>query len=260
MSERRDRTLGAAVQRIGEAKKLAADARNAAKRGEPPAGPPPKEVYAEACQKIGEAFAKDGFSFRKSGPKLVRRDGDFTETIAFQSSMHNVAGVSVSLVCHVSLSSKALRAWRAEVKSPFSNTDFVGGGQLGNIRKPHEWISWNLAEADHQTINSIVAQLREVAMPLFTELRDPSWIVNAGRNGAEVSGLLRPYQVVELLLQADRRADAEVYVKAFLAQRPEVMKNALAMRAQLEQAASVTTGSGYADELARASLHYNLPL
>lgn len=264
MTERRDRTLGDAVTRVGQAKQRAAAARNAARQGAAPAGPPPKEVFFESCRAIGAAFAADGFAWRQTGPKLVRRDGDFTEEVVFQSSTHNVAGVSVALVCHARLASKALKAWRGKVRSPFGDNDHVGGGQLGNLREPHEWITWNLADAEArpETIARVIDLVRELALPLFVHLRDLEWLASASRDGGDVPGLLWPHQVVEVLLAHQRSAAAATYLQA-LARRPELASEAAALYRTYERDGvpkPCGLGGGYASQIAALAVHYRLPL
>lgn len=109
-------SLGSAIAQVADEKRVAA--RHAFRR-RPPSAEAPRAVYLDACRRIGEAFAADGFRYAPSRGRLTRRGGEWTDTLWFQSSHHNVAGVHVALCTGVLLASRRLQRWRRQHASPF---------------------------------------------------------------------------------------------------------------------------------------------
>jgi len=163
-----------------------------------------REIFVAVCSEIATALAHHGFEYRQSKQTLVKRDGDLTLEIHFQSSHSNylvadevrataaVSGSvpssshltswgSVTLIVHVSVRSRAIKAWRRSLSQPLRTDDAVSGGQIGNLQRTPEWIEFNLANPNHrQTIIKKAAELIEdIALPYFDRFRNPSEVIVA---------------------------------------------------------------------------------
>lgn len=98
----------------------------------------PREIYLGACGLIAEAFVADGFSYQPNQQRLIKREGDLTLDIHFQSSPRNflvnrsnersiakrvISSIvplgelqtygSVTLITHAVGHSKTLQRWRS---------------------------------------------------------------------------------------------------------------------------------------------------
>lgn len=99
---------------------------------------PPRKTYLSACEQISAAFQSIGFRYARSLPSLKRKADEFTQTIRFQSSPHNVAAEYVALTAHVAVESRRVKRW--ERMHPVQNrlpSGLIAGGQIGNLLIPH---------------------------------------------------------------------------------------------------------------------------
>ena len=117
-----------------------------------------RNIYNAACAQIAAALAREGFEYRPSKHTLVRREGDLTREITFQSSFRNftlpeqgadvlheavsllplvgetLAFGSVTLIAHCAIHSKSFQLWRASQKQPLGKDDLITAGQIGNLQ------------------------------------------------------------------------------------------------------------------------------
>ena len=137
-------------------------------------GEPPKEVFFEATMKIASAFESKGYRFLKSGPQMSRKAGDFIFRVVFQTSHNNVAGQFVSMSILANVLSPTLKKWRSTRHSLCKESDFVAGGQIGNLIKNHSWMEWNLADPSTRDddVKDAIAKIREIAFPYFSAFAD----------------------------------------------------------------------------------------
>src|SRR3569832_2395978 len=126
-------------------------------------------VFLDGCQLVSSYLEPMGFRFVKSGPLASRRAGDWTYNVSFQSSNLNVAGEYVELTVHASVYSKALRAWDEGSAWPADASDWVAGGQLGNMRTPRKWRTWKIAGPITRLsqIMFFVAIIAAIILPFF---------------------------------------------------------------------------------------------
>ncbi len=129
----------------------------------------PRDIYSQSCAQIAEALMPDGYAYARSGQKLTRKTGDFSFQISFRSSRNNVSGELVALWIHANVVSKQLKKWRTEKPSLRNASDFVAGGQIGNLLPHTSWMEWNLASRDtrDEQIADAVTTIRRIAHPYF---------------------------------------------------------------------------------------------
>jgi len=153
-------------------KRAAGKARRA---GPAPGAEPPRQVYMAALERIAQAFAPRGFRFARSGPHLTRVDGATRFRILFQADRNNVAGEHVRFWIHAGVENAEAERWLAGSEWPFTPTAQLGGGQIGNLRSPRGWWSWEIADPATRTarVDDAIAQIEAVILLFFERLSDP---------------------------------------------------------------------------------------
>jgi hypothetical protein len=164
----------------------------------------PREIYLGACGQIAEAFAEDGFSYQPNQQRLIKREGDLTLDIHFQSSRRNflvnknnqksmakrlISSFSsyaelytfgnVALITHAEVHSQKLEQWQSKQPYISRGKGFIAGGQIGNLQEKHKWVEYNLANPhtrDRQ-IKLAIQLVRSVGMPYLYSFGDPAKII-----------------------------------------------------------------------------------
>lgn len=218
-------------------KRRAAQARFA---GTPPGQESPRDVYLAACASIGAYMDESfGFKYSKSGPHARRKSGDFTFQISFQSDRNNVPGERVGLWIHGNV---------------LQRSDYVAGGQLGNLQENHCWLDWDLADATKrdEVIRDAIRAIEELALPYFAKFEDlPSLfklLVNEDFPAMDID------RVVEFLMAFADQSTARLAAASFLKRRQDLVG---AYRRDFERYSESGLDSqhpsGYAQKLAFAS-------
>ena len=218
-------------------KHRAAEARFA---GTPPGQELPRDVYLAACASIG-AHLKESYAFKysKSGPHARRKSGDFTFQISFQSDRNNIAGERVGLWIHGNV---------------FQDSEYIAGGQLGNLQEKHCWLDWDLANASRRddVIRDAIRTIEELAFPYFARFEDlPSlFILLVNQDLPAMSIDL----VVKFLMRFADESTARSAAVGFLRRRHDLVgEYRREFKRYLECGLDTQHPSGYAQELAFAS-------
>jgi hypothetical protein len=129
-------------------------------RSSPAAAEKPRDVILRACEMIAGQFKEDGFSFVRSGPKLKRVHRDRVFSILFQSDRNNFAGKRAAVWIHAGVQN--------------AGSDFIAGGQIGNLLPEPAWMEWDFADesARDREIDDAVAAIRRIILPFFAALED----------------------------------------------------------------------------------------
>ncbi|MER8911943.1 DUF4304 domain-containing protein [Mesorhizobium sp. M0854] len=181
----------------------------------------PKQVFIDGCKQISMEFEPIGFRFAKTGPHASRRAGDWAFKISFQSNYLNVGGEYVELVVHASVYSKAIKEWDERSAWPASVSDWVAGGQLGNLRTPHHWRTWNIANPHTRQaeIANIVANIQTTVLPLFERFDVPRKLAEQVAC-SEVPGFMFPEMLFDLysgsLVRRQRKTVCPIGWRAYL--------------------------------------------
>jgi hypothetical protein len=214
----------------------------------------PRDIYLTACASIGEHLEESfGFKYVKSRPCARKRSGDFTFQVLFQSSHRNIAGKHVNLSLHGHVMSTKIETWRGA--QPFlESSDYVAGGQIGNLQTDHHWLDWELANRRKRdkTIRSAIKAIEELALPYFAKFENlPSLfqlLVKEDLPGMTIE------HVVEFLMCFTDPPTARLAAANFFHRRPDLIQ---AYRQSYAHYAEIDLGSehpsGYAEKLAFAS-------
>lgn len=151
---------------------------------------PPRQVYMAALDRIAQALAPHGFRYTKSGPRLTRTDGPAIYRIIFQSDRNNVAGEHVRFLIHAAVENADLKRWLAQSAWPFASHGLVAAGQIGNLRWPQQWWSWEISDPSTRAerVDDAIAQIEAIILPLFDRLADPAKFAERAM-GEEIPGL-----------------------------------------------------------------------
>ncbi len=245
------RSLTDLVADVAYRKSRAARARFA---GSPPGLEAPRDVYLAACASIGAHLEGPyGFKYAKSGPHAQRRTRDFTFQISFQSSVHNVAGEHVVLWIHAYVRSARFKKWRQE--QPHLNpTDYVAGGQLGNLQTDHSWLEWDLAKPSmrDETVGDAIKAIEDIAFPYFARFEDPPSLFQLLVH--EELPAMSIDQVIPFLMSFSDHGTAQSAAASFLARRPDLIEEYReSYRRFAEHGLPSSRPSGFAEALAFAS-------
>lgn len=214
----------------------------------------PRDVYLAACSSIGSHLEESlGFKYSKSGPHARRRSGDFTFQIRFQSDHNNIAGERVGLWIHGNVLSPRLRKWRAS-QPLLHSSDYVAGGQLGNLQAKPSWLDWDLADATKrdEVVRDAIRAIEDLAFSYFARFEDMPSLFGLLVN-EDLPAMPIDYVVDFLMCFADASI-ARLAAANFLTRRPDLVD---AYRRQLgvfaEAGLDSRYKSGYAQQLAFAS-------
>jgi hypothetical protein len=215
------RSLADLIADVAYRKSRAALARFA---GTPPGLEAPRDVYLAACASIG-AHLEGSYRFRyaKSGPHAQRRTGEFIFQISFQSSVHNVAGEHVVLWIHANIRSARFKKWRQE-QAHLHPTDYIAGGQLGNIQTDHSWLEWDLAKpsARDQMVADAIQAIEDMAFPYFARFEDlPALFQLLVQEDLPAMPI---DQVIEFLMCFADHPTAQSVAASFLGRRPDLIE------------------------------------
>ena len=166
-----------------------------------------REIFLAACQKVAEALEPDGFRYRKSRAELVKKDGDLTFIVRFQSSRRNIVapgdstGFGLSLVgkvpvigglldllvsgnvgfiAHVAVEDRRVGNWRPTLRRPLRNDALIASTNIGYLMARGAWLELNLANPRmrDRRIAETIALIRDSGFPYFDLFRDPPSVVS----------------------------------------------------------------------------------
>jgi hypothetical protein len=218
-----------------------------------------REIYLDACAEIGCALAYRGFKYAKSGPHAKRSQADFTFAIHFQSSVCNSAGSNIALWIHANVRSKRLCSWRAAQPHALRRDDWVAGGQIGNLRTPHQWLDINLADTASRpaTVASAISAIVEFGLPLFSAFEDVPGLCERIIT-TDVPGMDIPL-ALEFLLCFGTTSATDATLHRFFTARPDLLSQ---YHTELDRFRSTglpkIVPNGYAPQLAFATVAYGL--
>lgn len=137
----------------------------------------PKEAILDALNLAAGIIAADGYDFLHSGPRFVRKCGDFRFEVSIQSDHNNIAGRRAAIWVYVLVYSKTLNAWRKNHSSGWIRpiTTPVFTSQLGYLCNPSGWMEWDFANKAERSaiVDDLIASIRAGAFPLFSTFEGP---------------------------------------------------------------------------------------
>lgn len=213
----------------------------------------PRDIYAAACSSIAAPFAEQGYRFAKSGPHASCKSGEFTYQIAFQSSHKNVAGAVVRMWVQGTVYSKRLEKWR-ESYPEITNTDYVAGGQIGNLLDEPTTSEWNLADPTtrQETIANVTSTIELVAIPYFARFGEIDTLTSTLTTRDIPSMTID--RVIEFLVCFADAETARMAAVNYLRRRPDLVRAYARDYARYaERGLGWSHASGFAKQLALAS-------
>ncbi len=162
-----------------------------------------REIFNNCCAEIATPLAESGFQYYPSKHTARRTCGDLKFEIHFQSSSRNylapndgasilkrvasklmplgdlVTFGSVTLIEHASVRSKMMKAFRKTLHNGWTLDDYVTGGQIGNLRSPARWVTFNLANPHTRsgTVSKARQLIETVALPHFELFNNPPDVI-----------------------------------------------------------------------------------
>jgi hypothetical protein len=247
------RSIGDLIADTAYRKQRAAQARFA---GTPPGQEKPRDVYLAGCASIsGHLEECFGFSYSKSGPHARKRSGEFVFQVGFQSSNLNVAGEHVAMWIHANVLSPKMKKWR-QGHPHLHPSEYVAGGQLGNLRVNHAWLEWDLANARQrdEKIRDAINAIEDIAFPYFARFEDLAALFQT--LVAEGLPSMMIDHVIEFLMCFADQGTAKQAGLNFLKKRSDLVQDYRDSFQKYSRTALETGGprpSGFANQLAFAS-------
>ncbi len=251
MAERKEtRSIADFISDVAYRKRRAAQARFA---GTVPGQESSRDVYLAACASIGAYLEESfGFKYAKSGPHARRRSGDLTFQVGFETSFHNISGEHVYLSINGNVWSSRINKWRKS--NDLYGTDYVAGGQIGNLQVKPCWLQWELADPDKrdEVIRDAIRAIEELAFPYFAKFEDlPALSERLVLEGLPAMSALR---VIEFLICFDYPSKAHEAASRLLSSRPDLVQAyQLSYARYAERKLSLERPAGDAEQLAFAS-------
>lgn len=213
----------------------------------------PRDVYRDACAKIAEALGPLGFRYFRSRQECCQKHGSVLNTIRFQSSHFNIAGLHVQLWMHATVSSDELRDWRQRHLNDPLATGHIAGGMVHRLGTEYALVEWELANpADRaDTIEDAIAFIREVVLPYFAQFESPERLIKALTKSPIPALDLGPS--VEFALCFGGTRQAQSVLNLFVQSRPD-----LAGAIDAAMANPTATPGSYAEQVAYLRKKYQL--
>ena len=199
-----------------------------------------------------------GFNYTRSSRRTLRKKGEFTCCVSFQSSHLNVAGHYIALWIHATVLSNRLAEWRKSQSRAFGSGEGVAGGQIGNLVRPPRWRDWNLADPRRDTvIVDAISVVHSIALPYFGRFEDIPALCSVLQN-EELPGMIMSRAIEFLLCFADRSA-ANDALKSFFRSRPDLLPEYHHhLQRFLQDGLPRFCPTSYAHELAFATVAFSL--
>ncbi|MCI0737630.1 MAG: hypothetical protein L0Y72_01205 [Gemmataceae bacterium] len=171
----------------------------------------------------------------------------------FQSSHHNISGEHVALWIHAYVRSARIKKWR-KGQPGLHATNYVAGGQLGNLQQDHSWLEWELAKPRKRngTIRDALKAIEDLAFPYFARFEDlPTLFQLLVKQ--ELPEMSIDCVIDFLMCFADRPA-AQLALTNFLKQRRNLIEEyRQSYRRYARDGLQSKRPSGYAEQLAFAA-------
>lgn len=233
-----------------------------ARRDPDTAAEKPRDAILDALHMIHDAIATDGYTFAPSGPKFVRKSGDFSFEIHIQSDRNNIAGKKATIWVHVSIYSKSLTIWRKQhpsewirPKAPIPLPLFTT--QLGYLCRPARWRQWDFAKPARRRaiVDNLIAAIQKGAYPLFSTFEGPIERIASltDRDGPSPEGIL------SYLLSCGHRALADKLLDRYLRRRPAFRKQFVSLSRQFAEQGLPPHRAGIAHDLAAFAVATDYP-
>lgn len=220
---------------------------------------PSKDVFADACRHISEAFIDDGYKFAKSGPHFTKNGDPFDYRVSFQSSHNNIPGRHVALWMHANVSSPRLKKWRGEQLKPYRKDGWVAGGMVHLLSRTHAMIEWELANEETRplVVEDAIRFVRSEVFSYFQRFGDANAVISElCLKEIEAFGLASS---IEFALCFGSHEQAQRILNRFVSQRQDLRDQIdLATRTFREQGLPAYQTIDYADQVAWVRTAYHL--
>ena len=222
----------------------------------------PRDAIFDALHMVSDAIGADGYAFVPSGPKFVRRSGDFSFEISIQSDRNNSAGQRAAIWVHAAVYSKSLTAWRKQhpsdwirPKAPFPHPVF--SNQLGYLCNPAGWMEWDFADKAKRRsiVDDLVASIRTGAYPFFSIFEGPIERIAAVTD----QDWPLPEGILSYLLSNGHLHLADETLHRYLGRRPDFARQFERLRQQFAEQGLPSYRAAIPHDLAAFAVATNYP-
>ena len=207
-----------------------------------------RQIFLDACVSVAAAFEPDGFRWRKSKTDIVKKDGNLTFAIQFQTSPRNrllnpnvrieipneAARVSslfyglkkkirhiysfgsVAFRVHLTVEDEVVGKWRTTLPRAVGVGSMVASTNVGYLSPEDNWLDLNLAQGRlrDKHIKKIIDLVRGVGFSYFDRFRNPRQVVQSIIEGS-FQGMLDFHQVEYAVYYGSQSAGRQVIQRCF---------------------------------------------
>ncbi len=154
-----------------------------------------RTIFLRTCHLVAASLEQYGYNYAKSSPRCTKRTGDLQLTISFGSDKNNLKGSKINLFVNANVFSRKIEKWAIRKSIPWA-TDFVAGGQIGNLVRNKQWIQWNLADSERSASSTLnlIKTIHKVALPYLDRFENPdklaTILINQDFPGMEIHHVL----------------------------------------------------------------------
>ena len=183
----------------------------------------PREVYLSVCKSIADYYEPYGFKYSASGQHLTlkTKGSEYVFKISFSSSHYNIADENVAITVMANVISHKFKKWQSENGNGRFNqipSEYIGGGQIGNLQENCVWLKWNVANplTRQKKIDDIIEYINKLAIPFFDLFSDTNLLIANIQKSGQFYGITDIYGLTEFLMYKSPKAIVERTLSNFL--------------------------------------------
>ncbi len=225
----------------------------------------PREVYLSVCKSIADYYEQYGFKYSPSGQHMTlkTKGSEFIYRISFSSSHYNIADENVAITVSANVLSHKFKKWQSENKMSLFNkmpSEYIGGGQIGNLQENAQWLKWNVANplTRHTEIEAIIEHINKFAIPFFNLFTDINLLIQNIKKCGDFYGIWNVVGLTEFLMYVSTKEIVEITLKKFLSVKG-IWKEYVDALEKLKNNEQILGGQ-YWNTIAKLTLELNLDL
>ena len=225
----------------------------------------PREVYLSVCKNIADYYEQYGFKYSASGQHMTlkTKGSEFIYKISFSSSHYNIADEYVAITVSANVLSHKFKKWQSENKIGHFNevpSEYVGGGQIGNLQENSTWLKWNVANplTRHTETENIIENINKFAIPFFNLFSDIPPLIHTIKECGSFYGISDVTSLTEFLMYASTKENVEATLKRFLSSK-NIWKEYLEVLEKLRNKEKISGGQ-YWNSIAKLTIELELDL
>jgi len=183
----------------------------------------PGKITKHSCELLAHLLEAHGFDkYRKADRVCIKKCNEFTFEVSFGTNYkNNERGKFVELNVYALVRSKIIADHCKGLNWYWAN-EGLGGGQLGNLVKPHSWLTWDLPKPERRPkdIGSAYNRIQKIAFPYFENFENAKQLTE--RFDLEYVIDVDPNTQLQMIMYYFGVERAKEVAEKFLSRHPEI--------------------------------------